>query len=187
MPSLILIKHSLPEIVPGVPASQWRLSEEGHRRCHALARQLAAYQPQVLVSSVEPKAVETAQIVGADLGLSVETAEGLHEHERDNVGFLGNEAFEASVKAFFERPEELVFGSETADEAHTRFAAALSLVLQRHPGVPVAAVAHGTVISLFVARATRIEPFPLWKRLGLPSYVVLSLPEFRLDSVVERC
>ena len=34
-------------------------------------------------------------------------------------------------------------------------------------------VAHGTVITLFVAVHAKIEPFAFWKRLGLPSFVVM--------------
>jgi len=45
---------------------------------------------------------------------------------------------------------------------------------------------HGTVLSLYVARATGIEPFALWKRLGLPSFVVLTLPQCKIIRVVEK-
>jgi hypothetical protein len=38
---------------------------------------------------------------------------------------------------------------------------------------------------LFVALSAGVEPFPLWSRLGLPSFVVLSLPEMELVSIVE--
>ncbi len=46
-------------------------------------------------------------------------------------------------------------------------------------------VKHGTVITLFTARANGIEPFIFWKQLGLPSCVVLELPDFRLAGVIE--
>jgi broad specificity phosphatase PhoE len=85
-------------------------------------------------------------------------------------------AFEAAVARFFAHPAELLLGRETADEAHARFAGAVAAVMGRHRGETVAVVAHGTVITLFVARATGQEPFALWKRLGLPSFVVLAWP-----------
>jgi hypothetical protein len=46
-------------------------------------------------------------------------------------------------------------------------------------------VAHGTLISLYVARAAGVEPVPLWQRLGLPAFVVLALPARSLVAVVE--
>ena len=60
MLKLILVRHSSPEIVPAVPADQWPLSEAGRLRCKTLAKKLAAHHPNVVVSSTEIKALETA-------------------------------------------------------------------------------------------------------------------------------
>ena len=184
---LVLVRHSLPAFVTGVPASHWRLSEEGRRRCEKLAERLAAYDLAALVTSEEPKAAETGQIVARILGLPVETAPGLHEHERGMVRDLGSqEAFQAQVTRFFEHPDELILGYETADEAHARFAAAVTAVLEQHPHGNLAIVSHGTVMALFVARANRLDPILFWKSLGLPAFAVFSLPSFRLLGVAER-
>lgn len=178
---LLLIRHSAPEIVPGAPARDWRLSAEGRRRCDALARRVAAYAPRVLVTSVEPKARETAELVGARLGMPVETAAGLHEHERDNVGYLGREAFEAAVAEFFARPDALVLGRETAAQALARFSRAVDAVLAAHPTGTLAVVTHGTVLTLFVAARAGIEPLPFWRGLVLPDLVALELPTYRIQ------
>jgi broad specificity phosphatase PhoE len=172
-------------------AAAWRLSEAGRARCRPLTDALAAYHPDVIAASVEPKARETAELVAAQLGCGTETGcgleivEGLHEHERATVSFLERGAFDAAVAAFFARPAELILGEETADQAHARFAAAVSGVIARYPGRTIAIVAHGTVISLFAARAAGLDPYPLWKSLELPSYLVLSLPDLHLLTVVE--
>ncbi len=176
MPNLILIKHSLPEIIPAIPAREWHLSDEGRRRCKKLAEMVSRYQPQVIVTSLEPKAVETGELLGQSLGIPASTAFNLHEHQRQNTPFLSPEMFETSVISFFENPGRRVLGEETADEAHSRFTEAVWDVVKTHPTENLAIVAHGTVISLFVARLTFMEPYLLWKRLGLPSFVVLSLP-----------
>ncbi|OGG46764.1 MAG: hypothetical protein A3F84_18260 [Candidatus Handelsmanbacteria bacterium RIFCSPLOWO2_12_FULL_64_10] len=186
MTNLILIKHSLPEVVPDVAASWWRLSEEGRRRCRVLAEKLSDHRPEIIVGSIEPKAVETAQVIAEILDRPFEVVEGLHEHDRSNVGFLEKERFEGAVAGFFERPGEPVLGKETADQAHERFAKAIAGVMERYPNNRVAVVTHGTVMALFVARANELAPFPLWKRLGLPSFVVLAGPEMRLMSVVDE-
>jgi broad specificity phosphatase PhoE len=187
---LILIKHSQPAIVPGVPAAEWVLSDEGRQRCVPLAAALAAYAPGALVSSEEPKAVETAHLVAVRLGLPHSAAPGLHEHVRRSAAYTAPAEFHASVAALFAHPSELVYGDETADEAHVRFVAAVAGIMgdaaQSRPGRAVAIVAHGTVISLFVARATGIDPFNLWVRLGLPSFVALSWPCVGVLSIVEN-
>jgi len=186
MRKLILVRHSLPEIVPDLPARQWHLSDEGRLRCRKLAEALAGYDLGVVVSSVEPKAMETGRIVASVLGTPSETAPNLHEHDRRGVQFTAEETvFQEQVARFFSSPRELVYGAETADGAHRRFAAAIDRVVERRPDMTLAVVAHGSVITLFVARAAGLEPMPFWKKLGLPSFVVLSLPGFELLQVVE--
>lgn len=115
MPHLILVKHALPEIIPALPANQWHLSEVGRAQCTALAGQLGTYAPAALVSSSEPKALETAHLVAQRMHTSVQVVDGL-----------------------------------------------------------------------YVARATGLEPFTLWKRLGLPSFVVLTFPQYEIIRVVEK-
>ena len=182
---LILVRHAQPAMATGVPASQWHLSVEGRRRCKALAERLSEYEPAIVVSSEEPKAIETGQIVADLLGLSLETEAGLHEHERGVVQDLDNRAhFLAQVARFFEHPDQLVFGRETADRAQARFGQAIARVLEKHPLGNPAIVSHGTVMTLFIARANRFAPLPFWKSLGLPSFAVLSLPGFELLQVV---
>lgn len=183
---LILVRHSHPEIVPTLPANQWALSKVGRQRCHPLADKLAIYRPDCFVTSTEPKAIETGQVVAALLDKPCQAMDGLHEHDRRGAEFGSQERFEASVAAFFAQPGRLVFGNETADQAHQRFSQALAGVVERYPQQNVAVVSHGTVMTLFVARAAGLEPFPFWKRLGLPALVVLALPEFSLLAVVEN-
>jgi broad specificity phosphatase PhoE len=184
---LVLVRHSLPEFVTGVPASHWQLSDEGRRRCQRLADRLAADDLAAVITSTEPKAVETGQIVADSLHLPLETAPDLHEHERGVVTSTGDrEAFQAQVSRLFEHPHELILGTETADQAHARFASAVAAVIERHPQGNLAIVAHGTVITLFIARAAGLDPVPFWKSLGLPALAVLSLPDLRLLEVIEN-
>lgn len=185
MRTLMLVKHSFPDVVPDLPAAQWRLGDEGRRRCGVLADRLAGYDPVVVATSVEPKATETAAIVAARLSKPAVTVEGLHEHDRSNVAFLDDEEFRAAVARCVAQPDDLVLGRETAADARRRFAAAVAGVVAGHPRGNVAIVTHGTVIALFVAACAGTDPFRLWQRLGLPSFVVLSLPEFRVLRVVD--
>ena len=171
MPQLILVKHALPEIIPTLPANQWHLSEVGRAQCTVLADQLATYAPAALVSSSEPKALETAHLVAQRMH-ECSGSGGMQEHDRSNTPWLGPEEFDRAVAAFFRRPAELVLGCETAQHASR----ALSKATSRYAEQNVVVFTHGTVLSLYVARATGLEPFTLWKRLGLPSFVVLTFP-----------
>jgi len=184
---LILVRHSLPEIDPGRPAGEWPLSQEGRRRSRLLAGRLAGYDLAAIVASQEPKAAETGRIMAGALDLPFETAPGLHEHERQHEPFFASqEAFRRQVVRLLEQPEAPIFGQETGDEAQQRFAAALEAVLTAHPHGNLAVVTHGTVLALFLARAAGIDAVALWRRLGLPAFVVLSLPEYEVLKVVEE-
>lgn len=183
-PHLILVKHSLPAIEPGVAAAAWRLSAAGRARCRPLADALAPYRPDYLFASAEPKADETARLVAAQLGLPFAVAPDLHEHRRESVPWLDAGTFAAQVARCLAEPAALVMGEETADQAHRRFAGAVDALVAAHPNHTLAVVAHGTVISLYVARAAGCAPFPLWQQLGLPAFVVLSLPARAVVRVV---
>lgn len=187
LPSLILIKHAMPEIVPGKPASTWLLSDEGKQSCRPLAERLQTYNPQVIVTSTEPKANETGLRVASALRIPFESAPDLHEARRDTTPYVDTaDEWHASIRRFFNEPDELVLGEETANAATHRFASAVDAVLERHPERTVAIVCHGTVISLYAAHIAGIDPFPLWERLGLPSFVVFSGEEREMIEVVER-
>jgi broad specificity phosphatase PhoE len=181
--ALVLVKHSAPLVVPDAAPATWRLSPEGVARCAPLTERLRAFRPRSIVSSVEAKAAETASLVAAGLGLSVDLVPGLHEHDRRDTAFLGSIAFADAVRELFARPDELVLGRETATQAGTRFAAAVDAILRDRPDEDVVVVSHGTVISLFVAARARADGYALWTRLGLPSLVVLGRPELGLDAV----
>ena len=184
---LILIKHAMPEVVPGKPASTWLLSEDGKKACRPLAERLRPYAPDVIVTSTEPKANETGLRVSSILGVPFESAPNLHEHQRETVPYHDSaETWHASVVRFFSQPDEVVLGEESAQQATDRFSAAVDDVLEKHPERNVAIVCHGTVISLYVAKIAGIDPFPLWQRLGLPSIVVMSGPDRETIEVVEQ-
>ncbi|MFZ0546021.1 MAG: histidine phosphatase family protein [Candidatus Promineifilaceae bacterium] len=177
---LILVRHALPIIQPGHPAAEWQLSEDGRIRTRELAEKLRAYQPDIVVASQKPRAAETGRIVADLLGLPYETAENLHEHERGSE-FVSRERFQEQIEAFFERPTELVFGLETAEQALERFESAVSQVIGRHPNKNIILATHGTVITLFVAAHNPdIAPLPFWQQLQMPDYIMLRRPSFKL-------
>jgi broad specificity phosphatase PhoE len=183
---LILIRHSAPVLDPEVPAREWHLSQEGQLRCSTLAEYLAPYGLDVVVTSVETKAIETGQILARRLGIPCMTAEGLHEHDRSNETGLDRAQFYEAIARLFACPDERVYGTESAAQARGRFAKSLEEVLARYPDANVAVVTHGTVLSLYVAARAGLDAHALWRRLGLPCYAILSRPDLRLLEMVDQ-
>jgi broad specificity phosphatase PhoE len=186
MRKLILIKHASPQVEADLPPERWPLSEEGRARCEALARQVAALEPTVVVSSEEMKASETARIVAERLGVPHHAAPDLHEHDRSNVPQLRSAEFISMMELLFRRPNELVLGTETAVAALSRFRSAVDEVLAEHAEGNVAVVSHGTVIALLLEKIdSRRRGFDVWRAMKLPSFAVLSVPQLALERVVE--
>lgn len=120
----------------------------------------------MLISSTEPKARETAELVAPLLGLEVELSDGLRETARRTIPWLERDELERGIRRLFERPDEVVFGEESASAALARFAAAVE-------DMPESAVvvSHGTVLSLYAAAKTARDPYALWQSLDLPDVV----------------
>jgi broad specificity phosphatase PhoE len=141
---------------------------------------LARYRLDLIVCSDELKAVQTAAILGEELGVPVVVTRGLHEQTRDETVGMDREAFQEAIARTFRHPGERVFGGESATEAHRRFGQALGRVLARHPQRRLGVVGHGTVLALFVAAQEGMDAYALWQSLGLPCVFVLSRPELHL-------
>jgi broad specificity phosphatase PhoE len=184
---LHLVKHAMPVKVAARPSREWVLADEGRALAARLAGRLAGAGIDRFVSSTEPKARETAEIMAGALGVPCEAADGLHEQEREGMPFFATPAdLDAAMRDFFARPAERVFGQESADEASARYSLALERVVGGADGDgALAVVSHGTVMTLFIARHNRVDPFELWRSLGLPSSAVLSLPDLRLLEIIQ--
>ena len=180
---MILVRHAAVAVDRKVPAAEWGLSDAGRAASVVLAERLTAYAPSLIVTSVAPKASQTGSILAECLGLRLVRAEGLHEHDRANEPFVEPEAWHAQMRRFFAEPDALVYGSETATAAGDRFAAAVA----RQPD-DAAIVAHGTVITLLVARHNpKLDPFEFWERFAPGAYVLLDMPGYRCDAGEPTC
>lgn len=175
---LLLVRHSQPEIMLGLPARDWRLSAEGRARCQLLAEEIArSYSPVAVVSSDEPKAIETAELIARPLGLAVERQPDLREHEREAAPRLDDAAFQAAIATFFAHPGELVYGRETAKSALARFTGGIAGVLGERPTGDIVVVTHGTVMSLYLGALTGASPLAIWESLRLPDLRVVARPD----------
>ncbi len=181
MARLVLIKHSLPRIIASRPSAQWELGQEGKDRCGWLAEQVWRYRVSQLYSSRERKAEQTARILGEQLNLKPVLQDGLEENDRTGFPFFRDKSlWKGRFSEFFAKPDEPCIGRETAHQALERYSESIAAAVGRHPGESLAVVSHGTVISLFVSRHNDVPAFRLWQSLGLPSYIVLELPSFRV-------
>ena len=185
MSELVLVRHSKPEVDPTQPAQEWKLGETGLRRAKLLAGRLKTFAPNVIWSSKETKSIETAGVVASAFQVPVRVTDGLEEHHRIGTPYFPTQLeFEGAIERFFTRPDQLMLGTETAEQALKRFTSAINQAIAL--GDPhTVVVTHGTVMTLYVANKCGVSPMEFWKRLGLPSFVVIQLPKIKIHSLVE--
>lgn len=180
---VVLIRHSVPEVDPDRPASEWSLSAEGVSRCDTIASDLERFLPATLLSSPETKAMETAKRIGLHLGIGFTVKDGLREHRRPSV-FLPQSEFHDSIRRFFASPDSVVYGSESSNDVAERIEAEIRRALAGHPEGNILMVSHGTAMTSFTSRHTDADAYPLWQSLDLPAYIAFRLPSFDIvDSV----
>ena len=181
---VVLVKHASPILDPSRPAREWRLSEEGEAQSRRLADRLRAFSPLRLISSPEPKAFKTGQVVAAKLDLSITSVDGLEEFDRPVLPKMVKTEYERVNAAIFADFDRQVLGVESARGALGRFSAALRGQLAETDEQTLVVITHGTVISLFAAAHNELDAFGLWKRLSCPSLVVMEVPAFGVVEVI---
>jgi broad specificity phosphatase PhoE len=180
---LILVKHAQPVLDPAVAPREWRLGRDGEEQSQRLAAHLSAFLPFTLVSSSEPKAVRTAEIVAATLGIASAAVDGLEEFDRPAMPIVTPDEHTRLNASIFTTRAQPVLGRESADAALARFSTAIDRALVPLPsGHTLVVIAHGTVIALFVAQQTGRDAFELWRSLECADWFEL---EMRADAKVD--
>lgn len=184
---LVLVKHAQPILEPSTPPRTWTLGPDGEEGARRLARALAGYAPFALASSPEPKALRTAEIVAAADGVAVRVHDDLREFDRPALPLMSREDHRRLNAAIFSDPDRPALGTESAAAALARFGRGIHAAIEESGAVEtLVVITHGTVLTLLTAAHNDIDPLELWSRLACPSYVVLLLPGFRLESVEPR-
>lgn len=147
------LTHPQVAIDPGVPVPRWSLSERGRARVEAMLGRRWLGTIGRVVSSDEQKAIETAALIAASIGLTAEIGDSMGENDRSSTGFLESLAFEAAADRFFAEPETSWNGWERAVDASDRITGAVEGVLATHPTkTPILFVGHGAVGTLLKCR-----------------------------------
>lgn len=185
--NLYLIKHAKPLVNPSQLPELWKLSSEGVEASKHLASVLQVAGIARVYCSEEVKAIETAEVIAKELNLSHETRPDLHEHDRSNVPHMRSGEFISHMEVFYRRPDERILGKESAAEALARFENAVKKTVAESGQDNLAIISHGTVISLLISKLQgKANGFELWRSMQLPSYAVISLPDWSVTQVVSR-
>ncbi|MBN1202907.1 MAG: histidine phosphatase family protein [Anaerolineae bacterium] len=180
MPLLYLIRHPLTQPDPAIPASGWRLSDAGHAQVRALAAAPFWRAVTAVYTSRSYKAAVVGEAVHTQHGIPFEQVQALEEARRDT--WMGMEAFRSTQRLFFDRPDQPPHPEwEAADAARARFVAAMDGILKQHALTEsLAVVAHGTVLTLYVAHLRgEVPSYDGWERIGFAAVMAVDRASLR--------
>ena len=171
--TLYLIRHAHSQQT-ALPIETWPLSGLGREQTRKLAELPFWQDVHIICTSVEPKAIQTAQIVAERHDLPVEPSFELRELRRPGARV---DDYESVVRQVLENPARSVNGWEPAGEAQTRIMTAIERLLALHENETLAVVSHGLVLTLYLAYLADTMPtLDLWRSLSFAS-VTLVDPE----------
>ena len=132
------------------------LSPRGQAQAQAVAQRLAAMQPVALLSSDLPRALQTAQAIGAATGLPVQTTPLLHE--RNFGAFRGrpHASFDFDPIHMTDAPPGGESMSDFLDRVARAFTAAVGL--RATLAGPLVVVSHGLVIRALLGPQVAVAP-----------------------------
>lgn len=163
---LLLVRHALPlRSDPGQGADP-DLSEAGHEQAGRLPAALSRYPLARLVSSPQRRAVQTAEPVAADRGLTIDVDERFAEYDRNLHAYVPIEQIRAEQPEAWARMsaghlppgvDETEFCSRVAD-------AVADVVASADAEDTVAVFSHGGVINVVLHQilgTARLLSFPI--------------------------
>jgi len=160
-----------------------------------VARRLERESPVIVYTSTLRRASETAEIIGAELGLAVVPDERLIERGMGDIAGLSGDEIESRFPELIEEwrhSSRMVVppGGEAVETFGARVRAVLGEIVERHAGQPVVVVTHGGVLAIYMGQLLGVEtgrwaPFSFGN--GSLSIVEFNEGGARVLGLNERC
>ena len=171
---LLLIRHGLPvrrELTEGIADPE--LSTAGHQQAKHLAEYLSSERIDALYSSPQQRALQTAQPIAADKGLTIEVVDDVAEWDRNSSFYIPTEELKATNDP---RWQAMVRGEWTADGDtmegfRERVVTAVEGLIAQHNGHRVAVSCHGGVINAYLSHVLDLPPS---KGFFYPNYTCIN-------------
>lgn len=146
------LRHGRTKVDRNVPISKWVLSETGEVQAKQLVQEDVFKDVDLIFSSTEEKAYQTALPIAQSLGKEVIRLEEIVELNRDNGVFLQVEEYEKTIKQCLENSDESFNNWETATHALERFERKIEELDNQYQNKKILVVGHGFTINLYFAK-----------------------------------
>ena len=150
--TIYFLRHAETKVDKNMPISAWQLSENGIKQVEELSQTNIFNDIDVIISSAEEKAVQTAQPFVHKLGKEITRIPELNELDRDKGGFLEKDEFDKTVKFCLTNRDKSINNWETANHALERFSKKIEKIDAHNENKKILIVAHGFVLNLYFAQ-----------------------------------
>ncbi len=174
-----LIRHAAVTPRPDLPGSRWYLSPDGRAAAEKLGEEPYWGELRGIHTSVEPKAVATAQRIAAANELPIRIERDLREVQGRAWVETG---YAEQVHAYLSgnTPE----GWEPLDDARARVLGCIDGIVGRHTDLSVGIVSHGIVLTLYLSDVMELsleEAIALWESIRFPDVAVFDPEATRFE------
>lgn len=175
---VVFVCHAMPVVRTGAAPVEWELDDRAREDCVLLAHALRYLNRPFIRSSPEPRARQTADVLGLRLGSWPVDDDDLRDVRRPATTF-GD--CPAPVRAYLsgDRPA----GWEHPMNVTRRVAAAVERACRCAGDASPVVVTHGIALALYVASLGIADPVPFWESLRFPSALSVDVTRGTLSRV----
>ncbi len=171
---ILFIRHSKTHVNPEIPINTWGLSAKGielaqHLSSHALIKQL-----EVLYTSFQTKALETALYLAKPNNIPIKANDDLTEVSSFTKQYEPDfELYSRRAKAYYHGKIERINEGESQNEALTRFGKILEYIVEIEGNKSrIGIVSHGHILTLYAALYREIDTYAVHTQIKQPDIAV---------------
>ncbi len=151
--TLLLVRHAETKVDENSAISKWLLTEKGERDAINLFKSDLFYDVDIIITSSEEKAFQTAYAISERLHKKIIRDENLNEISRDQGRFLKTkDEYLKILKLCVENRTQSYNNWETANHALERFSKAIHEIDTKYSNKKILIVSHGCVLNLYFAK-----------------------------------
>jgi broad specificity phosphatase PhoE len=163
------LRHGATQRDSNFPISQWLLSEKGQEQARKLAQQDIFDNIEIIYSSTEEKAYQTAKPIADKLKKGIKQIREISELNRDNGGFIKLDEYQQNIKECLTNLDKAVSNWESGAHALERFSNKIEELDQQYENEKILVVGHGFTINLYFAKLLHVLDH-VYERFNTNSY-----------------
>lgn len=146
--NLVLIRHSKSLVNPNIPITTWGLTTEGIALAEKLNGISQIKSLEVLYSSLQTKALETAVLATKNTGIPIKTDSRLTESTSFTNKFLSSEELEQNARNYYSDRYLGFNKGESFEQSASRFNLAIEDIAKLEAGKKtIGIVSHGNILT----------------------------------------